>query len=104
MNYRGSINETLGRPLDKLCVEMGKEFVKQDIDKNKKREEERNQRDIYLTKERLEETCDSLRQQRDSLVSEIQKVIVEFIPCSRQAFCIYFMNNLILLIIYALSI
>ena len=103
MNYRESINETLGRPLDKLCVEMGKEFVK-DNDKDTKKGDGSNQRHIYLTKERLEETCDSLRQQRDNLVSEVQRIIVEFIPCSRQAFSIYFMNNLILYTIYALSI
>ncbi|KAG2226382.1 hypothetical protein INT45_000550 [Circinella minor] len=94
MSYRGSINETLGRPLDKLCVEMGNEFVKQNSNINKE-EEEINQQDLHHTKERLEKTCDSLRQQRDNLASEITQIIAEFSPSSRQVFYIYSAEDLI---------
>ncbi|KAI8142760.1 Rho GTPase activation protein [Fennellomyces sp. T-0311] len=57
---RTSINESLGRPLDVLCVQMSEGFVR--------REEQE-------PKSRLEKTVESLQRQRDQICSDISNYI-----------------------------
>ena len=81
---RTSVNETLGRPLDVLCVQMSEGFVR--------REEQES-------KTRLEKTVESLQRQRDQICSDISN----YISCKeRQALIIKKKADRLFLIIQSL--